>query len=213
MQLPFAGSVLSWSHRDRVLVVDVHAPPGAPAKAEGPLVEWEALARYLRAGADDASGLLVVGADGLDAGLCWSSLSGRVDASWSALPGFVARIATSSELTAIAERVSAVWRAIRRFEPPSVLVVGGACARGGVELAGTVDRVVAERRPGLDAQLRAAGIEVDQWVGPGQGRRAGLGALGAAQVLVATHEARQSVYSSTRSEGAAWSRMSQRSSS
>lgn len=170
MKMPFSGDVLSWSHDGRALLVDVHPAPGVPAIADGPLVEWETLARYLAEGADDASGMVVMGRRGIDAGLCWASLSGRVSAPWSGLPSFVARRGTASGLVQLIDRVSAVWQTIAAFDGPTVAVVTGGCARGGFEIVGAVDRVVAEQRPGLDAELRAAGVAVDAWVAPGGGQ-------------------------------------------
>ncbi|MEO0603879.1 MAG: hypothetical protein AAF211_20755, partial [Myxococcota bacterium] len=120
MNLPFTGSALSWSHRGHVLTVDVHAPVGSPTTPDGPLVEWEALARYLASGADGAQALLVMGDGGLDAGLCWSSLSSHADAAWSGLPAFVARFGAAGRLSQIVERVTAVWRAVDAFDAPSI---------------------------------------------------------------------------------------------
>ncbi|MEN0068389.1 MAG: hypothetical protein AAGA48_40085 [Myxococcota bacterium] len=178
MNFPFSGAVLSWSHQGRVLVIDVHPESGPPLTPDGPLVEWEALARYLSEGADGARALVVCGDHGIDAGLCWSSLSGQVDTAWSGLPGFVSRRGAAGDMSQLIGRVTAVWQAIARFEGPTLAVVSGACVRGGFEVVAAVDEVVAERRPGLDERLRMAGVHVDRWVDPGEGRSAVFGRIG-----------------------------------
>ncbi|MEM6925897.1 MAG: hypothetical protein AAF602_03125 [Myxococcota bacterium] len=197
MNLTFTGSALSWSHRGHVLAVDVHAPVGGPSTPDGPLVEWEALARYLGSGADGARALLVAGDGGLDAGLCWSSLSGHAETAYSGLPAFVARFGAAGRLSQIVDRVTAVWRAVDAFGAPSVVVVAGACVRGGLDIVGTADEVVAERRPGLDDRLRVAGVTVSRWVAPGYGRTTALAMLGSAQPssmgFGVAHASRQSV--------------------
>ncbi len=177
MLLPFTGTALSWSHRGHVLHVHVHSPPGPPSSPDGPLVEWEALSRYLGAGAEGAGALLFTGPRGIDAGLCWSSLSGHAESAWSGLPGFVSKFGAAGSLTQLLDRVKTVWRAIDAFSAPSVAVVSGACARGGLEVASAVDRVVAERHPRLDVQLRRAGVAVDRWAEPGEGEALALASL------------------------------------
>ena len=150
MPMSFDGDALSWRHRGPVLEVELHREP-LNEIGTATLRELEIVARYLRAGADDARVLLLwssqpgfcAGADlrELHAGMM-ARRQGRLR---SLLPPVLSRQLLRVEIGHFIRRIHRVFDALDQAPLATVAAVHGVCFGGGFELALACDRIVADR--------------------------------------------------------------------
>lgn len=158
--MQFKGEALSWSHRDRVLEVELHRAP-LNEIGTATLSELEILAGYVRGGAGGARALLwwssrpgfCAGADlrELHSALLSRGLAGGGQDKPSRrglrarLLGRLRRHGIERELRRFVDRIHAVFDTFDQSDLVTVAAVHGVVFGGGFELALTADQIVADR--------------------------------------------------------------------